>query len=243
MNIDGFRVKRQKLQKLWVILFVAFSVAVFLIALSFYFIFSIKDDTSNSKCDVFDCKFYHFKSNVTIYGNKNQNSYDIEEYCNLDLRKTRVNMKSQYMNYSYISTDNSFYIKSDSQILTMGDESYNNDKINILSLSTFISIYNDVKKSGGKDESLNMFSIKESQKDNKVIYTITLDSKKTNSNNMYSSIINSGMNITKMELIMDKIGNKPEEYIIYSNGDKAYADIIYSEFQINPKFDEKVFSF
>ena len=255
MNIKGFKIKNQKIQNLWIILSFTFSVAVILIVFSFYAVFK-RSDESYSKEELFTYNTYYSKYKVVTYSNKNQNTYEIEEYClrNDSDTKFRFNTLNSDNNYSYIVTKDYFSIKSDNQINQINNLINNRYNANILSVSTFIDIYSKINVIIENNLFKENYGIitKVEEKDSYIIYNINLtdidnldeDSlENSNSLNAYIKELSGQMKISKLELILDKNTNIPVEYIVYTDNNKAYIDITYNEFKINSKFEEKVFSF
>ena len=249
MDIKGFKIKNQKIQKLWVIILLALIVAILLIIVAFFVVFK-RTKMIFSKEDLFNFNSYYTKYSVVTYSNKNQNTYIMEEYClkNGNDVKFRFNTMNKESNYSYIVTDKEFSIKSDKQINNYINYENIHNSINLLSLSTFINIYNNIYSSI-EENSLNKNSgidVKVEEKDKILCYKIKLkdDIKTSDENiNIYIKDITEKMKVSSLELVIDKNTCLPIEYIVYLEDDKAYVDITYSEFEINKKIEEKVFSF
>lgn len=247
MNINGFKVKGKKVQKIWVAIIIAVIVAVSLIITSFYLIFNSQNKINSQ--DLFKFSSYYTKYNVITYSNKNQNTYTMEEYCKKENNnlKFRFNVISSNSSYSYIVTPDSFSIKSENQINEFNNYNYLQKNTNVLSLATFIEIYlsidNKIKENKIID---NGAKLELEQRDDTISYNIIFESGKIDETNelyKYKEALVNGMKISKLELIVDNKTKIPVEYIVYLESGKAYIDIIYSEFKINPKFEEKVFSF
>lgn len=247
MNINGFKVKGKKVQKIWVAIIIAVIVAVSLIITSFYLVFNSKNKISSQ--DLFDFSSYYTKYNVVTYSNKNQNTYTMEEYCkkeNSNL-KFRFNTISDNANYSYIVTPDSFSIKSENQINEFNNYNYLQKNTNVLSLATFVEIYKIVDDKIKENKfSNNGIKLELEQRDDITSYNIIFESTKIDETNelyKYKEALVNGMKVSKLELIVDNKTKLPAEYIVYLESGKAYIDIVYDEFKINPKFEEKVFSF
>lgn len=246
MNIKGFRIKNQKIQKLWIIVSLAIIMAIVLIFLAFFIIFKTSEEVEYTS-NLFECDSYYTSYTVTTYSNKNQNTYNMEEYYKKDDNNAnfRFNTKNENNNYSYIIKNNLFTIKSDEQINKY--ENYLNEELNlnILSFSTFSDLY----KNSSNIESKNQYiKINIEEKNEYIVYTILFDKNiiSNNSENYLEKYIKKlvdDMKISKLQLIVENKTNIPKEYIVYTEGDKAYIDMVYNEFKINAKFDEKVFSF
>lgn len=256
MNIKGFRVKNQKVQKLWIILLIAITIALILIITSFFTIFSTPKNKFNKE-ELFNFNSYYTKYKIVTYSNKNQNTYMMEEYCLRDNEDTsfRFNTLNSNNNYSYIVTNNTFYIKSQNQINEFKNDNYDiNFSTNILSLATFINIYEKISNIIDNNLFKENYGIttKVEEKDEYISYKINLEATdklkeqeyiSEDSLNVYINKLAGDMKISALELILDKEKYIPKEYIIYTNDNKAYVDVIYEEFEFNPKIEEKVFSF
>lgn len=248
MNIKGFRIKDQKVQKIWIAIFIAIVVAISLIVTAFFLVFNQGKNISVE--DLFEFSSYYTKYNVVTYSNKNQNTYIMEEFCMKDKNdslKFRFNTTNDTANYSYIVTPNSFSIKSEEQINEFNNYNHLQKNTNILSLATFIEIYLKANKIIEENNfSTSGVKIEIQQKDDIVSYNIIFEdknSKKDDELYKYKETLVDGMKVSKLELILNSKTKKPVEYIVYLESGNAYIDIIYDEFKINPKFDEKVFSF
>lgn len=250
MKINGFKCKGQKIQKLWLILVFSFLVAIFLIGLAFYFVFTEKKE-EYQKGNEFEISSYYTKYQMTTYANKNQNTYELEEYCmeKEEETKIRINTLNQGLNFSYIMTNDHFAIRSDGQISYFDVTNYLAGKDQIFSVHTFFALLkkiNTITKSGNvlTNEGVKLL-VKE--QDQSIIYQIELDvtqgKKGESSFKEYQDTLFNGMKLTKLELIFDKESRIPQSYLVYTNDDKAYLEITYQEFKINPKIEEKVFSF
>ena len=247
MNIKGFKIKKQKVQKIWIAIFLAVIIAIVLIITAFFLVF--KQNKSSDNKDLFDFKSYYTNYNIVTYSNKNQNIYMMEEYCmrENDKLRFRFNTINDTANYSYIVTPDSFSIKSDDQINELNNYNYIQENTNVLSLATFIDVYLAISnRIEGNTFNSSGTKIEVEQKNNTVSYSIIFENKKLSKDDSlykYNNILVNGMKISKLELVLNFNSKLPMEYIVYLDSGNAYVDITYNEFKINPKFDEKVFSF
>lgn len=227
-------------KRLWYIVSFAFLIAVILITVSFYLVMNKKGATKKNfkNTEIFDTLCYECEYNMQIFSNKNQNSYDVEEkYLSNDgLDNLLFNIKMENQNITYISTPNKVEIKSDLQISKFFTQEYQNSTINLNSVSTFIFLRNHIVC---KEKEFEKCVFSENIQDDTILYKITLDKDCI----YYSEKIGKNLNITSMELIVDRNTNLPKEYIIYGEDEKAYIDINYKNFEINSNFDMKVFDF
>lgn len=240
MNINFFRVRKYKIEKLWLILLFAFSMAILLIIISFYIVFGNSKNKYINK-DVFECNSYYTKFNVTVFSNKNQNTYQMEEFFCKDgqNKKYRFNTINNELNYSYIINNNKYYISSDAQISKIDNYDSLLDINNIMSLSNFIELYNYLREHQNNTKIKNKIKIEENKKDNITLYRIFFEDIKNNDEKIFE--IYNIFKISSIELTIDD--NKPIEYVIYNDNKCALFDITYIESEINKKIDEKVFSF
>lgn len=247
MNIKGFKIKNQRIQKIWISVATALIVAIILIVVAFFLVFKKSSEISWNKEDLFNYNTYYTKYNITVYSNKNQNTYCMEEYCSKDgdEYKFRFNTNNVDANYSYIVTNDSFHIKSESEISEFKNDFKLVENTNVMSLATFLDIYLKIDNITKNNTFNKGIEISVEEKDDKISYLVELKNGVNNYNemNVYKEAMVNGMKISKLQLIVDKNSYKPLQYIVFLDNGNAYVDIIYDEFKINAKFDEKVFSF
>lgn len=254
MYIKGFKINIDRNKRLWGAILFALLIAVILIIISFIYIFRVSNkNIKYTKSDLFNATSFYAEYTVNVYSNKNKNMYKIKEWYikNNDEYKFRIETNNDNNNFIYLGTNNSISIKSDEQISEINLQNYVSNQTNILSISTFINILNSLDdKINKKENDSDCCKIDEIEHDDKVSYIIQF----TKENNVElnveekickicKKIINSGMKISKIELILNKDKLIPNEYIVYDDKGNAYVDITYDNFVINTDFDKKLFAF
>lgn len=238
MYIKNIKLTINKDKRLWVIMFIALIIATVLV---FYSIFKILKGNINiqNKETIFSLNSYDAEYKAVIKSNKNQNTYKIkEEY--LQEEKTGKDMFRFEIiddnNLRFISLYDGENIKivSDSQIGNFILENYEVNKENLLSIATFISLYNDVMNGLSED-----FLVRIEEEDIRTIYKLIVKKTENQVNNTKLSFLKS---VSMLELIVNEETNLPMELVIYDNSNNMYIDVIYEKFDINPKFEEKLFA-
>lgn len=252
MYIKSFRVNIDKSKKLWFIILFALLVAILLIITSFFCVFktSNNDNQNYTKTQLFNAKSLYAEYELNVFSNKNQNKYKMKEWYVNDENdyKFRIETVTEENKFVYFGTKDTLTIKSDNQLSQINLNNFTNSKANTLSISTFISLYNEINKNiENKEYNVNdCCKIEEIENDDSISYTISLNMEnkiKENTCKICSKFYNTGMKISKFELILDKEKNVPKEYIVYNENGDTYMDIIYYKFVINNDFDEKLFAF
>lgn len=245
MLIKTFNIDKSK--RLWIVILTAVCIAALLILISFVYIYNHKqtDNGIINKDENFNLSNYYAQYNLTTFSNKNQNTYCINEWYfndNSD-EKFRFDFENDSKEkITYILSNNMLKITSDKQISSINIENYGIYKKNLFSVSTFFNIYNEVLNEG-KD---NIFKLESKIIDNKSYYIISVDKTGINNNDdyfkEYEFLLRDGLNICKLELVIDNSKNTPEEYYIFNNDDEVIIGIKYTKFDIIDKFDEKIFA-
>lgn len=231
INID-------KSKRLWIVILLALIIAISLIIISFLYIY-LKKDIEIDKTSLFNIKGYHAEYELVVFSNKNQNSYYIKEWYLND--NENESFKLEFENESkekvtYFLTKNTLNISSDMQLSSFNLDSYNIDKKNLISISTFLELYGKVLSVSEE----NKIKIENKNIDNTKHYIIHID--KANNQNVsqifaeYEDILSDGLNISKIELVVnDK--NKPIEYYVFDDKQNVIIGIKYTKFDIINKFD------
>lgn len=257
MYIKGFKINMDRNKRLWGAILFSILIAIILIIISFIYIFSVSNKGENgkyTKADLFNATSFYAEYTMNVYSNKNKNVYKIKEWNikNNDEYKFRIETNYDNNNLIYLGTNDSICIKSDDQISQINLQNYISTRSNILSISTFIQLFNNInEKINSKEESSNKCcEIEEIERDDSLSYVIKMDKinsekEKIDSNlcNICSQFVSTGMNISKFELILNKEKLEPKEYIIYDNNGNTNIDIVYDNFVINRDFDKKLFAF
>lgn len=224
-------------KRLTTIILIAILVAITLIVISFYLVMGKESKkTTRLNLSLFDLSSYYCEYNMNVFSNKNQNLYNLTETYLLKDDMDYLKIDNFTDNFTYISTPNYIGVKSKEQLSSLYLENYSNEKLNLQSLTTFILLRKHILS---RNEISQSCSFIENTQDNNIIYRITID----NNCDRCKKILGENLNITLLELIVDKNTNLPIEYIVYTNDEKVYLDINYEKFEINSNFDMKVFDF
>ena len=235
-------VRNDRNKRLWLIILTALTVAALLIMITMKIVLKDNSDLeyinqiSGLKRErVFNAKKYNAKYNATIIGNKTTNKYEFEEEYEKDeegKERFKIITKNETQDtITYEISENNLKINCNSQISEYILSDYLVRKTNILSISTFISLYNDIEnlvKNSCKE--LNT-KIEVETKEEKTMFRIIFNGYDEIFKS-YSDLLNSNKKITKMELSVSNDDGKPLEYTIYDDLDKAFVDIEYSLFDI-----------
>lgn len=239
--IIKFNVINDRNKRLWVIILTALTIAAILIGITMKIVLkenlsldNLENSSTFKKERVFKATNYNTKYIATVISNKTTNKYEFEEEYKIDGEKEnfKISTKNELgEKITYEIYDNNLKISAEGQISEYILSDYLVKKTNILSLSTFISLYNDIKESiKNTNEKLNT-KIEVEAKEDTIVFKIIIngyDSLFTN----YSDIIESGKKITKMELVVSNKDYTPLFYTIYDENDKAFVDIEYTLFDI-----------
>ncbi len=250
MYIKGFKINIDRNKRLWGAILFAIFIAIVLIVFSFIYIFKVSNsnlDNKYTKIQLFDAKSFYAEYRVNVYSNKNKNEYRIKEWYlkNGDEYNFRIEANYGENSFVYLGTNDTISIKANDQISKM-DLSYDSAKSNMLSISTFVELYNEINEQ--IENNSKCCNIDEIEHDDNLSYVVKLNSEgnknaDTNFCKICSKFINNGMKVSKFELIIQKGKLIPKEYIIYDNSGNTYIDIMYDNFVINMDFDKKVFAF
>ena len=249
-------VSNVKSKRLWLIVGSALIVSLFLIFSVFY---SLNSNSSNgmnfenlfemlSKNELFNLSGYYSTAEITVISNKNRNVYSVEEWYqklnNTNQEKIKFSIENGDNSLTtYLFKDNTLQVKNTNQIGVYNLNEYVLKKTNLMSFSTFLSIYDDAKKYKDK-----YFDIEETEDDGRACLKITFKNLESIKNEKdlyqkYSEIFDNGIKLKSIEAIIDKKKNIPIALNVYDNKNKIWIDIDYKGFELNPKFDEKVFDF
>ena len=245
----NLNLKDPNTKKMIIIIFIALSIAITLIVLAL--ISMIKEsENKNQNADFFSIKKYHLLANVRVISNKNSNEYQIEEFylnTNEDEKFKFLTKENGDIKITYIINNNSLLVKNEDEKSEYVLSNYIINKENLLSISTFINIYNDIQLN--KDTLMSTcIKLENIKTDNLMRYKITFVKENLKNHecsicNKYKNILKDGINVSKIELVYDLLDKKPLEYIVYSDNNEAIIDMNFLEFNINNNFDEKIFAF
>ena len=232
INID-------KSKRLWLVIICALFIAILLIIISFFGIYSQNNIKHENEGNIFYIHNYYAKYIVTIFGNKTRNTYEVEEWYAGDNgnEKHRLNFKNESMDeISYIISNNELRIENNKEISKFNITEYSLKRKNVLSFSTLEYLYNYANEN-------NSFAKIESKCiDDKIYLMLKLNKEKINENSEFEFLMKDGLNIFSFELIYNKKTNIPEEYLVLDNNGNVIIGIKYINFDILNKFDEKIFA-
>lgn len=246
MYIKSFRLGyRDRGKKLWYIVTFALTMASLLIATSFYLVsnesFKIK---LNIGCEsnIFNMDSYYTEYTVKINSNKNSNVYYMKEW-HMKKDDNSESFKFETSNelgntISYIIANNSLKITNSAEKYEYFLSEYIVNKKNLLSISTFIDIYNKVK--GGLSDLSNCCKVESVVQDNVCNYKIIFGENSNNNSEINDYDI---QNVSNIELIVNQENSLPEHMYVYDKNGNAFIDITYNFFGINSVFEEKLFAF
>lgn len=235
--IIRFNVISDRNKRLWLVILIALTVAITLIAFTMKLVLKNNGSLSNlseigdfKKEKLFKTEEYSVKYLATIVSNKTINKYEFEEEYKKDGEKEnfKISTKNELgEKITYEIIGNNLKISAEGQISEYILSDYLVKKTNILSLSTFISLYNEVEESiKSTNEKLNT-KIEVDAKEDTIVFKIIINGYDSLFKN-YSDIIESGKKITKMELTVSNKDYTPLFYTIYDENDKAFVDIEYT---------------
>ena len=145
MIIKLMNINSDKGKKLWIVVLVALTVALFLIVFTMNSILGKNSNIikTNKKESIFDALSYQCEYNVSVVSNKNLNNYNFKENYKIKENETEffefITENDNKEQISYTIEDNCLKIKSNSQIKEYILSEYVVSKTNLLSISTFIS--------------------------------------------------------------------------------------------------------
>ncbi|MCX8074766.1 MAG: hypothetical protein N2749_04170 [Clostridia bacterium] len=250
-----------KSRKLWIVILMGIVIALGITTYTFIEV-SSKDKKAEylditkilKKDNVFNMQSYHTEYEVTVLSNKNRSVYNMKEwYTQKKESQKSDSFKFEYLNSEnnptiYILKDNTLQIKNVSELNKYLINDYIVKKENLLSISTFVHLYSKIVDQINLNKTCKCCWI-ENKVENEKIYSrifFTLNNAKAIDCDIckeYSAILSAGLSVYTIELVIDKKTEIPIELNIYSDKSKIWMAVTYKSFNINPKFDEKVFSF
>lgn len=189
----------------------------------------------DGKVNIFDLTSYYIEYDATVVSNKNVNTYSFKEWY-----KDEDKYRFEFLDYeknivTIISNNNDIYIKNSNQKNYMVIKEYINDTHNLMSLKTFINIYNKVNTQKHSCDC----NVKSYEKKGEVI--ITISGSCNYSSCEICNITNSlGKNI-ELQLVIDKRTGVPKTYTVYDVNKKEKICIVYNRVEINIQNDDELF--
>lgn len=239
MVIKLFNIKSDKSKRLWIVILTAFTVASVLIGITMFNILGKNSEKLeiNKKDKIFSASSYECEYNVSVVSNKTLNKYNFKEIYERRDDNTEI-FKFKTKNeigdeINYIVEENNLKISSNSQISEYILSDYVVRKTNLLSISTFVSLYNDIKDYVTDNNEEKGVKIQIDEIESKTSYKIIFEKLDDEILKEYADILNDRINIKKMELLVENETGKPLQYIVYNNEEKAFIDIEYIFFELN----------
>ena len=186
-----------------------------------------------NKNNVLNMESYYAEFELTVISNKNTNTYFIKEWYKKDIgsRLEYLDKNNSKINISIFK--DKMIIKNEGQKSIMNISSYLTSYTNVISLSTFVKIYNiSVKEK-------YCFEANSYEKVNEI--NIVLDNICKNKNECICEDHEIVKQISKMELRIDKNNHMPLTYTLYDNDKKECISIVYNKFDINAKMLDTIF--
>lgn len=241
-------IKIDKNKRVWIIMLTAVIIAVVLIATTCILVGKEHKKFTGitellSDPDIFSTSSYYTEYLVHIQSNKNSNHYVMKEWYQKD-KEEQEKFKYQMVNESgenveYTIENNTLKMKSDAQKAEYSLSDYVVQKNNLLSLSTFIALYQKIEQET-QNTSDTCCKIETQTIDNFVYYRIIFDLEKVQKHQDtcnickdYASILKKGNQVSKLELVVKQDSKLPSEYLVYNEKEEAYIDITYNLFEVN----------
>ncbi len=238
-----FNIKKFLKNKLTIIFFSLFSILIIL-SISIYtlamktnilrgtIIHDIvgKIGTKNS---VFNMESYIAEFEITVVSNKNTNTYRMKEWYKKDVGTKQEYLDSEGAKVNIVTKKNKTTIKNQNQKNILKLDPYLTSYTNLLSINTFLDIYNkSVEKTG-------CFSANSYEKVNNI--NMIIDNVCKNIKECRCEYMELVKNVSKIELKLDKNSGLPLTYIVYDNDKKECISIVYNKFDINQEIEDKIF--
>ncbi len=220
MQIRGFCIGIDKNKRLWIEMCLACILAVSLILIAFKIVYSAGNEKKEEKQvydikAILDLKEYQADYQVTKQSNKNRTSYQVHEIYQKEKNYFEFEIQEDFK-VKYIIQDQNLTIKSEGQNLEYALSDYIVRKENLLSISTFLELYEACLQG---EESLKL---EINEKEDRIIYGLVI----AQNSEKYAFLEEIG----KMELMISIKENKMIQYTIYDRNNQAYIDIIYNNF-------------
>ena len=184
--------------------------------------------------NILNMESYYSEFEVTVISNKNTNTYSMKEWYKKGVGNKIEYIDSAKSKVTVITLNDKITIVNENQKNIMMLNSYITTYTNLLSISTFIDIYNQ------SIEEKCCFNANSYEKVNNI--NMILDNVCKMGNNcdcMFAEIV---QNISKIELKLDKNSGKPLTYIAYDNGKSIKISIVYNKFDINAQVSNSIFN-
>ncbi|MDD2627847.1 MAG: hypothetical protein PHR25_05315 [Clostridia bacterium] len=182
--------------------------------------------------NIFNMNSFYAEYEATIVSNKNQNSYNIKEWYKNDMGTKFEFIDSSGSSINIMFYNNKMLIQNIDQKNEMYIDPYITNATNLISIHTFLEIYNKSTKENCCFTALNY------EKAHYITMILENICKKKNCKCDYKEAFR---NISKLELKVNKKTKLPITYIVYNNDKKEIISIVYNKFNINAEINKAIF--
>lgn len=233
----------QKLMKSKVTITVFTIITIVLISTSIFYTICIKTELLNGtpirnitnrfeNNNIFNMNSFYAEYEATIVSNKNQNSYNIKEWHKNNMGTKFEFIDSNGSNIKIIFYNKKMLIQNMDQKNEMYIDQYITNATNLMSIHTFLEIYNKTTKENCCFTALNY------EKAHYITMILEKICKNKNCKCEHKEIIK---NTSKLELKVNKKTKLPITYIVYNNDKKETISIVYNKFNINAEIKKTIF--
>lgn len=183
--------------------------------------------------NIMNMSSYSAEFEITVKSNKNTNTYTMKEWY-----KTGIGTKQEYLDannskVTILTLNNKTIIQNENQKNAMVLDEYITKYTNLLSINTFINVYEKYK------DKECCFDANSYEKVNNI--NMILDSVCKMGENCNCDVSEIVKNVSKIELKVDKNTGKPLTYIVYDHNKKECISIVYNKFDINADIKDSTF--
>lgn len=183
--------------------------------------------------NVMNMTTYFAEFEITVKSNKNTNTYTMKEWYKKGVGTKQEYLDSNNSKVTILTLKNKTVIQNENQKNVMVLDEYITKYTNLLSINTFLDIYEKYKS---KD---CCFSANSYEKVNNI--NMILDNVCKMGENCSCDVSEIVKNVSKIELKLDKNTGKPLTYIVYDHNKNECISIVYNKFDINVDIKESSF--
>lgn len=188
----------------------------------------------SGKSNILDMESYYAQLEITVISNKNTNTYSMEEWYKKDIGNKVEYVDSSNFKVSILTLKDKAIIRNENQKNPLMITPYIVKYTNLLSINTFVKIYNESLKE------MCCFSANSYEKLDNI--NMILDNVCKMGEECNCEVYEIVKNVSKIELKLDKKTGQPLTYIVYDNDKKEQISIVYNKFDINAKIEDNIFS-
>jgi len=185
------------------------------------------------KDSIFNMHSYYSEFEITVVGNKNTNTYKMKEWYEKDIGTKQEYLDSEGSKVDIVTIKDKTVIQNEKQKNVLKMDPYITSYTNLLSINTFLDIYNKSNEKSG------CFTASSYEKVNNI--NMLIDNNCKNIAECKCEYMNIVKNVSKVELKLDKNTGLPLTYIVYDNDKKECISIVYNKFDINQDIESKIF--